>query len=93
MLGKDNNTLEYFGAHKNEKYTLDEKDIKRVYRDLVGDNLDTGSRQRDSLSEHILQNWLLANESWSLLRKVRFSEQELPASKPVLNIKYHHPGS
>ena len=93
ISGKDDNSLEYFGPHKNEEKTLDEQDIEGDHRDSVGKSSDIGSRARDNLSERTHQNGLLASESSLSLKKVRFSEQEFAANKPVSNIKYHHTGS
>lgn len=45
------------------------------------------------LSKHIFQNGLLASKLLSFLREVKFGKQEFFASKPIFNIKYHHPGS
>ena len=92
MLGEDDNASEYFGPHEKEEYTLDEQDIEGDHRDLVGEYLDTRSRARDSLSERIPQDGLLASKLSSSLKEVRFSGQEFPAGKPVSDIKYHHPG-
>ena len=91
--GKDDDASENFGPHKDEESILKEQKIEGDHRDLVGESLDTGSRAKDGLSRHTPQTGLLASESSSSLREVRFSEQEFPAGKPVSNIKYHHLGS
>lgn len=50
LISRENdNTVEYLGLHKNEKYILDEQDIKEDYRDLVGKSLDLGSCAKNSL--------------------------------------------
>ena len=49
ILRENNNIVEYLGPHKNEKYILDEQDIKEDYKDLVGKSLDLGSCTKDSL--------------------------------------------
>ena len=50
---EDDNALEYFGYHKEEKYTLDERDIEKHHRNLVSKSLKIGSRAKDSLFGHI----------------------------------------
>ncbi len=60
---------------------------------MVGESSDTGSHARDSLSERITQDGLLASELSPSLREIRFSKQEFPAGIPVSDIKYQHPGS
>ena len=62
MLGEDDNASEYFGSHKDEKYTLDKQDIKRNDKDLVGQSLDTRSRVRNGLSGDIPQAGLFVSE-------------------------------
>ena len=76
-----------------QKSTLKEQKMEGDQRDLVRKSLDTGSRAKKSLSGHTLQAELFASELSSSLREVRFSEQVFPASKHVLDIKYHHPSS
>ena len=93
MPREDNNILKYFELHKDKKYKLDKNNIKGDHRDLVGKNSNTESHARDNLSRRISQDKLLVNELLSSLTEVRFSEQEFPVGKPVLNIKYHHPDS
>ena len=74
MSGEDDDVSENFVPHKDEKSTLKEQEMEGDYRDLVGKSSDTGSRARDGLSRHTSQAWLLASESSSSLREVRFSE-------------------
>ncbi len=83
---EDNHTSENFGSHEDDK--SEEQDIERDYRNSVGENSDTRSCARDSLSRCTLQDRLLANELSVSLKEVKFSEQELPISKPVSDMKY-----
>ena len=49
MPGENDNTSEYFGPHKDQKYILNEQDIKRDHRSLMSKNLDNGSHAKDGL--------------------------------------------
>lgn len=80
-----------FEPHKDENFTSEEQNIQKNHKDFVGKSLDTRSYKRDSLSKRTPQNRLLANESLSSLREVKFNKQEFLASKPILEVKYHHP--
>ncbi len=91
--GEDENTSENFGLYEDEESILEEQDIERDHRNLVGESSDTGSSVKDGLSRRIPQDGLLTSELSSSLREVRFSEQEFPADIPISDIKYHHPGS
>lgn len=54
--------------------------------------MDFESYRKDRLLEHILQDGLFARKLLLILKEVRFSEQEFPTSKLILNIKYHYLG-
>ena len=88
MPKEDNNILEYFGLFKDEKYKLDEQDIEKYYRDLIGKSWNIWSFAKDTLSKHISQDDILASKLSLFLREVKFGKQEFPANKPVLDIKY-----
>lgn len=92
MLEKNYNTSEYFGFHENKKYTRNQQDIERDHKDLVNKSLELGSRASNSLLKRTLQDLLFAYELSLSLRKVRFNKPEFPAGKPILDIKYYHPG-
>ncbi len=72
--GEDDNTSDNFGLYEDEEFILEEQDIESDYRNLVGESSDTGSHARDGLSRRTPQDGLLASESSSSLREVRFSE-------------------
>ncbi len=72
---------------------MEEQDIKRDHRNLVGESLDTRSHATDGLSGRTPQDRLFVNESSSSLKEVRFSKQEFPAGIPISDIKYYHPDS
>ena len=80
-----------FGLYEDQKSILEEQDIEKDQSNFVSKSLDIGSNTKDDLSEYIPQDRLLASESSSSLRKIRFTEQKFLAGKPVSNIKYHHP--
>ncbi len=75
----------------DEKSILEEQDIERNYRNLIGKSSDTWSHIKDSLLGHTSQDRLLVSELSLSLREVRFSEQKFLVGKPVLDIKYYHP--
>ena len=60
---------------------------------MVGKSSNTGSRAKDSLLGHTLQDGLFASELSSSLIEIRFTQQKFSTDKPVSDIKYHHPGS
>ena len=74
MLGEDNDASKNFGPYEDKKSTLEKQKIEKDHRDLVGKSSDTGSYARDGLPGHTLQAGLLASESSSFLREVRFNE-------------------
>ena len=74
MPEKDDNALKYLGLYKDEKYTLDEQDIEKDHRDLVGKSLDIESHAKDGLSRYILQARFFASELSSSLKEVKFSK-------------------
>ena len=74
MPGKDNYASEIFGPHEDEKSILEEQEIERDHRNLVGKSSDTRSDARDGLLRHAPQAELLTSESSSFLREIRFSE-------------------
>ena len=90
MPKKDDNSSDNFGLYEDEKSTPEAQDIERDHKDLVGESSDTGSHTR---AGHAPYNELFGNELSSLLREVKFSEQEFPAGTSVSNIKYDHPRS
>lgn len=68
-------------------------DIKEDDIDLASKNLDTKSRVRDMLLEHIFQlNRLFENELLLSLREIRFSIQKFATGILISNIKYNHLG-
>ncbi len=74
ILGKDDNALGNFVPYEDEKSTLEEQDIERDHRNLIGKSSDTESRARDGLSRRTPQAELLESELSSSLREVRFSD-------------------
>lgn len=94
MLAENNDALNYSIHYKEEKYPLGNKtsDDEEDQKNLLDKSSDNKS-VRDMLPRHTPQDGLFASELSSFLREVRFSKQEFPASKPILDIKYHHPGS
>lgn len=90
MSGEDDNSLVKFGPQDDENSILEEQNIEGDYRDFGGNSLDSGSYARNDLFGYSIQDGLLANESLSYLKKVRFIEQEFSASKLVSEVKYHH---
>ncbi len=92
ILGEDNNTPGNLGPHEDEESILEEQDIERDHRNLVGESSDTGSRARDGLSGRTPQAGLLGSESSSSLKEVRFNDPEFIAGTLVSNIKYNHSG-
>ncbi len=72
--GEDENTSDNFELHEDEESILEEQDIESDHRYLVGESSDTGSHARDGLSGRTPQDGLLASESSSSLREVRFSK-------------------
>lgn len=92
MLREDDNVLENFEPHEDEKFILEEQDIEGDHRDLIGKSLDTKSHLRVGLSELAPQDGFFASESSSSLKMIRLSEQEFFTCKPVLDVKYYHSG-
>ncbi len=90
ILVEYKNTSDNFGLYEDEESIIEEQDIKGDHSNLVGESSDTGSHARDGLSGRTPQDRLLASESSSPLKEIRFSEQEFPAGIPVSDIKYHH---
>ena len=90
IQGDDYNASNIFRPYKDEESTLEKQDIERDYTNLVRENSNTGSRAKNGLSERIPQNGLLASESLSFFREVRFSEQKFPVGKPISDIKYYY---
>ncbi len=88
--GENDNISGNFEPYKNEKSTLEEQDIKRDHRNLVGKSSVTESHVRDDLSGCIPQTRLIGSESSSSLKEIRFSDQEFATSIPVSNIKYNY---
>lgn len=88
--GEDDNVSENFGSYKDDK--LEKQDIEGDHRNLVGENLNTGSYVRDSLSECLFQDAILASELSVSSRKFRLNKQEFPIGKFVLDIKYFYLG-
>ena len=93
ISGEDDNASENFGPHEDEKSTLEEQDIERDHTYLINKSLDIRCCARDGLLERTPQDGLLASESSSFLKKVRFSKQEFLVGKLVSDIKYYHLGS
>ena len=93
ILGKDDNASENFGSHEDEKSILEEQDIERDNINLVNKSSDIGTCVRNGLFRCTPQDRLLISKSSSSLREARFNEQEFPADKPILDIKYYHPSS
>lgn len=89
-MREDNIICENVKYYENKKSTLEKEDIKRNHRNYIGKSSDTRNYTQDGLLEHIPQDGLLISLFLSSLREVRFSEQELTASKPMSNIKYHY---
>lgn len=87
MPGKNHNVSKNFELHENEKSILEKQNIKRDYRDLVSKFMDTESCEKNSLSKHTSQNKFFVSELSSFLREIRFSKQEVFASKIVSDIK------
>ena len=87
---EENNISENFGLHEDEKLTLEEQDIEKNHKNMVGKSLDIGSHTRDGLSGHTPQDGLFAREFSSSLREIRLRKQIFPVSKPLSDIKYHH---
>lgn len=52
MLEEDNDALENFRSHENEKFTLKEQEIEKNHRNLISKSLDTKNQARDGLSRH-----------------------------------------
>lgn len=52
-LRKINNILENFGSHKVEKSILEEQNIKRDDKNVVGKNSDIENQARDNMSRRI----------------------------------------
>lgn len=93
ISGKNENISENFGFYKNEKSLLEEQDIEKDHRNLIGKRLDIENYAFNSLSEYISQDKLFASELLLFLRDVRFSKQEFFIDISVSDIKYHHPAS
>lgn len=93
MLEEDNDTSENFRPYKDKKSILEEQNIEKDHKDLKGKILNTKNHVRNVLLRRTLHNKLFASELSSFLKEVKFSEQKFPISKPVSNIKYHHPSS
>ncbi len=72
--GEDENISDNFGLHEDEESILEEQDIEGDHRYSVGKSSDTGSHARDGLLGRTPQDRLLASESSSSLREVRFIE-------------------
>lgn len=43
----------YFRAHKNKKYILDEQNVEKYHRDLIGKNLNFENHAKNNLLEYI----------------------------------------
>ena len=80
ILGEEDNVSKNFGLHKDEESILEQQDIQRDHTNLVKKSSDTRSRARDNLSGLTPHKRLFTSESLSFLKKIRFSEQEFPAS-------------
>lgn len=92
-MEEDYNISDNFRFYLDEEFTLDEQDIERDYRDLIGQSSDTESYTSDGLLRCTLQNKLLVSKSSSSLRKIRFSEEEFHIDKLLSDIKYYYLGS
>ena len=92
MLRENDNTLENFVPYKDKESTIENQEIEKDHRDLVGKSFDIRSCTKDCLSGHIPQARLFASELLSFLKEVKIGKQEFPADKFILEIKYHHPG-
>lgn len=94
MLVKNNNILDYFIYHKEEKYLLGNKNLdnKEYQKDLVGKYLDNKSI-KNILFRCTYQNRLLASKLLSFLEEIRFHKEKFLASKFISDIKYHYLGS
>ncbi len=86
--GEGDNVSGNFEPHEDEESILEEQEIERDHRNLVGKSSDTGSHARDGLLRRTLQARLLRNESSLSLREFRFSNQKFATSIPISNIKY-----
>lgn len=75
MLVEDDNILDYFINHKEEKYPLSNKrqNINEDQKDLIGKSLDNESI-RNILLGYIPQDGIFISKSSLSLRKVRFSK-------------------
>lgn len=73
LTGESDNALGNFRYHKDEKLTLEEQDIEKDYKNLVGKKSDIKSHTRDGFSEYIAQTRLLGRELSSSLIEIRFS--------------------
>ena len=93
MPREDDDASENFEPNEDEKFTLKEQEMEGDQSSSVGKNLNTESRTRDGLLGHTFQARLFASESSSSLRKVMFSKQEFPTSKPISDINYDYLGS
>lgn len=51
---EDNNALENFKSHEDEKLKLEGQNIERDYRNLIGKSSDIESHIKDNLSGYIL---------------------------------------
>ncbi len=89
--GGDNNALENFGPHEDQKSILKEQDIEENHKNLIGKSSDIRSHIKDGLLGFTPQVVRLRSESSSSLREFRFNDQEFTTGITLSNIKYNHP--
>lgn len=76
--------------YKNKKSILEEKNIERDSKNLVGKNLNIKNRAKNGLLGCISQNLLFTKKLSSSLKEFRFTEQKIAIGKPILDIKFNH---
>lgn len=60
--GKNNNILETFGPHWDEKFILEEQKLRRNYSYSMGKSINIESFMKNGLLGYIFQDWLLVSE-------------------------------
>lgn len=57
MLGKNDNTAEYFGPYEDNKYTLNKQNIEKDHRNLISKSLDFKSYTKNNLLKYTPLNY------------------------------------
>ena len=70
---ENDNSSNNFRPYKNEKSTLEAKDIEKNHIDWISKSSATKKHAKDSLSVYISQDGLLRSELLSSLKKIRFN--------------------